>query len=206
MPVCHVVRRPGAYVAVLLFALAGCTPKPVDPAPSPTGAPPTVAGPPAARPAPTPWDSPTPTAPHTQPLALVVHATRPVVDITASAARRVITDRPDRWSAIGQPGGPMRLVSFAPGTSARVLRSVRASREVLGILPAADVDPTVRVLTVGGKHPLRDPGAYALQVPAPDPAPQVTTLSIVGDVMLARRVGRRIAADPRAPFRPLAAG
>lgn len=204
MPVRHVLRRPGAYAAALLLALAGCSPEPSEPAPGPTGPSPTVASPPAARPAPTPWDSPTPTAPHTHPLALVVHATRPVVDITASAARRVITDRPDRWSAIGQPGGRMRLVSFAPGTSARVLRAVRASRDVLGILPAADVDPTVRVLTVNGRHPLRDPVGYPLQVPAAEAAPEVTTLSIVGDVMLARRVGRRIADDPRAPFRPLA--
>ena len=66
------------------------------------------------------------------------------------------------------------------------------------------MDPSVRVLTVGGQHPLRDPKSYSLQVPAAEPAPAVTTLAIVGDVMLGRRVGRAIADDPRAAFRPLA--
>jgi len=135
----------------------------------------------------------------------VVHATREVADVPAAAAHGVITNRPNRWSAIGQSGDRMRLVSFADGTSADVLRAVRSRTDVLGILPAADVDPSVRVLTVGGRHPLRHPRSYSLQVPAADPAPPVTTLTIVGDVMLGRRVGRAIADDPRAPFRPLAA-
>ena len=98
----------------------------------------------------------------------------------------------------------MRLVSFGDGATADVLRAVRSRTDVLGVLPAADVDPSVRVLTVGGQHPLRDPESYPLQVPAAEPAPAVTTLTIVGDVMLGRRVGRAIADDPRAAFRPLA--
>ena len=139
------------------------------------------------------------------PLALVVHATRPVADVPVEAARRVLTERPDRWSAIGQPGGRMRLVTFAGRTTADVLRTVRGSTDVLGVLPAAAIDPTVRVLTVGGRHPLRDPQAYPVEVPWPDPVPEVTTLTVVGDIMLARRVGRAITGDPAAPFRPLAA-
>ena len=139
------------------------------------------------------------------PLALVVHATRPVADVPVEAARRVLTERPDRWSAIGQPGGRMRLVTFAGRTTADVLRAVRGGTDVLGVLPAAAIDPTVRVLTVGGRHPLRDPQAYPVEVPWPDPVPEVTTLTVVGDIMLARRVGRAITGDPAAPFRPLAA-
>jgi poly-gamma-glutamate synthesis protein (capsule biosynthesis protein) len=138
------------------------------------------------------------------PLALVVHATRPVSDVPVQAARRVLTQPPNRWSAIGQPGGRMRLVSFAGRTSADVLRAVRGSTDVLGVLPAAAVDPTVRVLTVGGRHPLREPQAYPVEVPSPDPVPEVTTLTVVGDIMLARRVGRAISDDPTAPLRPLA--
>lgn len=34
--------------------------------------------------------------------------------------------------------------------------------------------------------------------------PEVTTLTVVGDIMVARRVGEAIADDPRQPFRPLA--
>ncbi len=140
------------------------------------------------------------------PLALVVHATRPLADVPTEAARRLLVERPDRWSAIGQPGGRMRLLVAADGsTPAKVLQAVRRSTEVLGVLPAAEVDPTVRVLTVGGRSPLRDPQAYPIKVPWPKPLPEVTTLAVVGDVMLARRVGRAIADDPVAPFRPLAA-
>ncbi len=204
MPVRQVVRRRSAYAVVSLLAVAGCSPGAADPAPT-SGLTPTVL-PSAASPAPasTPSTSPTPTAAATQPLALVVHATRPVADVSAAAARRVITERPNRWSAIGQSGGRMRLASFADGTSADVLRAVRSRTDVLGVLPAADVDPSVRVLTVGGRHPLRDPRSYSLQVPAAEPAPAVTTLTLVGDVMLGRRVGRAIADDPRTVFRPLA--
>jgi poly-gamma-glutamate synthesis protein (capsule biosynthesis protein) len=204
VPVRRVLRR-GAYVLVLL-TLAGCTPAPAEPAPSPSLSAPV--GPSTASPSPPSASrtaGPTPSAAHTQPLALVVHATRRVADVPTAAARGVITNRPNRWSAIGQSGDRMRLVSFAAGTSADVLRAVRSRTDVLGILPAADVDASVRVLTVGGRHPLRDPTSYSLQVPAAEPAPRVTTLTIVGDVMLGRRVGRAIADDPRAPFRPLAA-
>jgi len=153
---------------------------------------------------PAPAPTAAPTVAHTQPLALVVHATRPVADVSERAARAVVTDRPGRWSAIGQSGGRMRLVGFDGRTSADVLRAARSRTDVLGILPAADVDPTVRVLTVDGRHPLRDPRSYSLQAPATEPAPAVATLTIVGDVMLGRRVGRAIADDPRAVFRPLA--
>ena len=207
MPARQVLRR-GAY-AVALLVLAGCTPAPAGPVPSPRSSAP--AGPsraagstrPPSPPSPR-STSPTPQPAATQPLALVVHATRPVADVSEVAARRVVTDRPNRWSAIGQSGGRMRLVSFADGATADVLRTVRSRTDVLGILPAADVDPSVRVLTVGGRHPLRDPRSYPLQVPAAEPAPAVTTLTVVGDVMLGRRVGRAIADDPRAVFRPLA--
>ena len=203
MPVRQVLRRGGAYALVSLLALTGCSLTQADPGPSPSPSAASSAGSPSA-PSPTPSTSPTPTAAATQPLALVVHATRPVADVPVAAARRVITERPNRWSAIGQAGGRMRLVSFGDGTSADVLRAVRSRIDVLGVLPAADVDPSVRVLTVGGRHPLRDPERYSLQVPAADPAPAVTTITIVGDVMLGRRVGRAIADDPRTAFRPLA--
>ncbi|HLL62648.1 MAG TPA: CapA family protein [Propionibacteriaceae bacterium] len=204
MPVRRILRR-GAYALVLL-ALAGCSSAPAERLPTPSSSAPTAPSTTSpSAPSVSPSASPTPSVAHTKPLALVVHATRSVADVRESAARRVITDRPNRWSAIGQSGGRMRVVSFGDGTSADVLRAVRSGTDVLGILPAADVDPTVRVLTVGGRHPLRDPRSYPLQVPAAEPAPTVTTLTVVGDVMLGRRVGRVIADDPRAPFRPLAA-
>ena len=49
----------------------------------------------------------------------------------------------------------------------------------------------VRVLTVGGRHPLRDPERYPLRTRSIRPVPEVTTMAAVGDIMLGRRVGDR---------------
>jgi len=85
-----------------------------------------------------------------------------------------------------------------------VLREVRASRNVLGIVPADAVDPRVRVLTVGGRHPLRDPERYPIRTRSTRPVPELTTLAAVGDIMLGRRVADRHPSDPGAPLKPLA--
>ena len=138
------------------------------------------------------------------PLALVVHATRPVADVQLAAARRVLADGGTRWSRIGQPGGRMRVLTVTGERSApEVLREVRGDRGLLGIVPADAVDPRVRVLTVDGSHPLRDPAGYPLTIESEGEPPTVTTLTVVGDIMLGRRVGQAIADDPRRPFRPL---
>jgi Bacterial capsule synthesis protein PGA_cap len=79
----------------------------------------------------------------------------------------------------------MRVLTVKASNAGSVLRAVRLSRDVLGIVPAEAVDSTVHVLTVGGR------------------VPEVTTLAAVGDVMLGRRVGRRHAGNPSAPLRPL---
>ena len=139
------------------------------------------------------------------PLALVVHATRPIADVPLAAARRVVSDAGTRWSQIDQPGGRMRVLAVTGERSAAaVLRDVRRDRGVLGIVPADAVDPRVRVLTVDGSHPLRDPAGYPLTVESEaEPPTTVTTMTAVGDIMLGRRVGQAIADDPRRPFRPL---
>ena len=98
----------------------------------------------------------------------------------------------------------MRVLSTKERRASDVLREVRASRNVLGIVPADAVDARVRVLTVGGRHPLRDPNRYPLRNPSPRPVPEVTTVAAVGDIMLGRRVGDRHSADPGAPLKPLA--
>jgi poly-gamma-glutamate capsule biosynthesis protein CapA/YwtB (metallophosphatase superfamily) len=98
----------------------------------------------------------------------------------------------------------MRVISTDERQARDVLREVRASRNVLGIVPADAVDARVRVLTVGGRHPLRDPDHYPLHTQSVRPVPEVTTLAAVGDIMLGRRVGDRHRSDPGAPLRPLA--
>jgi poly-gamma-glutamate capsule biosynthesis protein CapA/YwtB (metallophosphatase superfamily) len=137
------------------------------------------------------------------PLALIVHATRAVADVPVAHARAVVGRGATRWAAIQQPGGRMRVLTVKNRSAGAVLHAVRTSREVLGIVPADAVDSTVRVLTVAGRHPLRDPQTYPLTISSSSRVPEVTTLAAVGDVMLGRRVGRQHAHDPSAPLRPL---
>jgi poly-gamma-glutamate synthesis protein (capsule biosynthesis protein) len=98
----------------------------------------------------------------------------------------------------------MRVLSTDERSAGDVLRAVRGSREVLGIVPADAVDARVRVLTVGWRHPLRDPERYPLRIRYARPVPEITTLAAAGDIMLGRRVGDRHRADPGAPLKPLA--
>jgi len=200
----HGSRVRAAVGLALVLVVAGCSPG--APAPAPSGSRPSVSSP-SSEPAPTPTPTPSATprkATYQMPLALVVHPTRAAADVGVSAARRVVARGATRWSAIDQSGGRMRVVSFEDRSARTVLRQVRASRNVLGIVPADAVDARVRVLTVGGRHPLRDPKAYPLEVESERPVPTVTTMTVVGDIMVARRVGQAIANDPRRPFRPLA--
>ncbi|MFP5281889.1 MAG: CapA family protein [Actinomycetes bacterium] len=140
------------------------------------------------------------------PVALVVHATREATDVPLTAARRLLQGRVTRWSQLGQQGADLRVLDARTGGAEDALDQVRGSREVLAILPAAAVDATVRVLSVAGRHPLREPHRYPLQTTSADAPAEVTTLTVVGDLMLARRVGARMRAaeDPAAPLRPLA--
>lgn len=88
--------------------------------------------------------------------------------------------------------GPYRL-------TARQARA-RASEAV----PASRVDARVRVAVVDGVHPMRRPHAYPLRIDTPcpeEPVPPVT-LTVVGDVMLARGVAMAAGGDLS---RPLAA-
>ena len=59
----------------------------------------------------------------------------------------------------------MRVVSFEDRPARDVLRGgPEPAANVLGIVPADAVDARVRVLTVGGRHPLRDPERYPLHI------------------------------------------
>jgi poly-gamma-glutamate capsule biosynthesis protein CapA/YwtB (metallophosphatase superfamily) len=123
--------------------------------------------------------------------------------VTVANARRITTSEATRWSAIGQSGGQMRVLSTEDRRASEVLREVRGSRNVLGVVPADTVDARVRVLTVDGRHPLRDPERYPLRIRSVRPIPEITTITAVGDIMLGRRVGDRHRANPGAPLKPL---
>jgi poly-gamma-glutamate synthesis protein (capsule biosynthesis protein) len=98
----------------------------------------------------------------------------------------------------------MRVLSTKDRSAADVLRAVQSNPNVLGIVPADAVNARVRVLTVGGRHPLREPQRYPLHTTSTRPLPEITTITAVGDIMLGRRVGDRHQADPSAPLKPLA--
>lgn len=71
-------------------------------------------------------------------------------------------------------------------------------------VPASEVDARSRVAVVDGVHPMKRPDDYPLRVPAPCPDEPVrpVTMTVVGDVMLARGVADAADGDLA---RPLAA-
>ncbi|MGH8833734.1 MAG: CapA family protein [Actinomycetes bacterium] len=125
------------------------------------------------------------------PLALVMHPTRSPLDIDVAAARDLLDGRITSWSELGAAGGRLRVVTGVD--------EVERDLDAVAAIPATAVGPTVRVVTVDHRHPLRDPDRYPLSVPVPagtgpTSIGPVTTVALVGDVMLGRRVGRALAA------------
>lgn len=194
----------------LPLVLLSCTEQP-QPGPAPeTSTPPGTPEPTATDPPPELMDA-------TQPLVLAVHPTRELRPVPTADARRLLADGSSRWASIGQPGGRMRVltgglpdVEVAGATAARnaqaALRQTRRRTDTLALVPANTVDARVRVLSIGGVHPLRSPAEYPLEVDARTRPGSVVTLTVVGDVMLGRGVGDmlRAAGDPAAALRPLA--
>jgi poly-gamma-glutamate capsule biosynthesis protein CapA/YwtB (metallophosphatase superfamily) len=124
------------------------------------------------------------------PLALVMHPTRSPLDIDVARARDLLAGRIATWSGLGAAGGRLRVVTDVD--------EVESDLDALAAIPATAVGPTVRVMTVNHRNPLRDPDRYPLTVPVPAGSPTsiapITTVAVVGDVMLGRRVGRALAA------------
>ncbi len=118
------------------------------------------------------------------------------------------------WAELGEPAGRLRLVAGprtpAPGrvrldSDQAALDVVARDPTALAVVPASAVGPGVRVLTVDGVDPIADPSEYPLGVPGPAPG-RVVSVTVVGDVMLARGVHDVMAAagDFAAPLRPTA--
>ena len=127
-----------------------------------------------------------------QPLVIAVHHTRRLREVTLRRARRIVA---------GQSN--LQVVDAPPG---RAVRSVVRDATGVAVVPASAVGPQVRALRVGGVDPLRRPGAYPLRAAsAPEPRP-VTTVTVVGDVMLGRGVAEaaRGTGDPVLALRPTA--
>lgn len=150
------------------------------------------------------------------PVALVTHVSRGAMDVTERQARDVLAGRVRDWSVLGQAAGPLRIVrAGVPETTDRIptaadpaaaVAAVARNRRTLAIVPVTAVTPRVQAMTVGRVSPVRRPGSYPLTTPSPIPPAAVLTTSIVGDIMLGRRVGEALAraGDPAAAFRPMA--
>jgi poly-gamma-glutamate synthesis protein (capsule biosynthesis protein) len=214
-------RLVAAVLVTLAGALGGCqggglarpgdaVGDPAGPAPASRAAPGT-GGPTASGPAPEP-------EPAAIPVAFAVHPTLPPVDLTVALATRLAAGQVWNWRDLGRPPGPLRLqagpeVPGVPAAARRAsdraaLAAVEQDPAALAVVPAFAAGPGVRVLSVRGRSPLRDPAGYPLTVPGPAGAPTgpVVTATLVGDIMLARRVGAAMAAagDFTAPLRPAA--
>jgi poly-gamma-glutamate synthesis protein (capsule biosynthesis protein) len=154
-------------VALVSGLLAACTDDEPDP-PKPGSVPP-------------PWVTETlPPTSTTRPLAIAVNARRPPLELTVREARRLQRGEITDWRQLGQPAGRLRTTDLTD-------RLRHLPLDTVAVVVADAVGPAVRVATVGGVDPLRDPAAYPLQVQGPEPGP-VTTLTMVGDIMLGRRV------------------
>jgi poly-gamma-glutamate capsule biosynthesis protein CapA/YwtB (metallophosphatase superfamily) len=151
------------------------------------------------------------------PLVLAIHPTRPPLNLPAATARAVIAGKARSWTALRAGRGSVRLaagpdVPAAPaaarqGSDLAAIAAAERDPLTIAVIPAAAVGPSVRVVSVDGRHPLRDPAGYPIVVPGPAPRPgQVLTAAAVGDIMLARRVGQAMAAagDFAAVLRPTA--
>lgn len=156
------------------------------------------------------------------PLAVVAHPTRSPLDLDRAVAADLLRGRVDDWEDLGEPSRPLRLVlgpnaeppASGPPTPGKgpshltivrrddeAIRAVERDFDAVAVVAATAVGPSVRALSVDGRHPIREPGAYPLTVEGPPPGRVLTALA-VGDIMLSRRVYRKMLdlGDFTAPF------
>ena len=167
--------RGGWRVLVLLAACS--TPSDSEPAPQPSPSRSTSSS--APPPSPTTEE---PDPPTTEPLVIAVHVRRPPADLSQRQAGLLLDGGVTRWSQLGLPGGRLTLTR-----KASALRTL--APDTVAVVPASKVGPEVRVLSVEGVHPLRDPDDYPIRAAGPDPG-RVTTLD-GGRRHHARPTGRR---------------
>lgn len=132
------------------------------------------------------------------PLAIVTHLSRDIDDLTIAQARAVADGDAFDWKDLGSSPGPLRVV----GT----VDEVAEDPEAVAVVPVDEVTPRVRALTVDGEDPLTAGDDFALSQPSDSRPGAVVRTTIVGDIMLGRRVGDSLEqrGDPAAVFRPLA--
>ena len=158
--------------------------------------------------------SPSPVQTYDVPIAFVTHLAGGVDGLSAAQARKLLAEGADNWTALGAKSKPLKLIAAevaeagdAIPTAARAQDAIsKMDPDTVAIVPADAVTPTVRVLTVDGIDPLREADGYPLTTAASQQPGPVIVTTIVGDIMLGRRVGASLerAGDPTAVFGPLA--
>jgi poly-gamma-glutamate synthesis protein (capsule biosynthesis protein) len=131
-----------------------------------------------------------PAADHRQPLVIATSWQRPVLHLRPAQARAVVRGELDDWAELGQPGATLEI------KSGDQLPTGGLPADQVAVVPAEAVTPLVRVAVVGGVDPLLHPSAYPITTQADTAQPEVHRVTVVGDIMLGRRVG---AATPRRP-------
>lgn len=132
-----------------------------------------------------------------EPLVLATRADRPRLRLSTESAQALLTGAHPRLRVV-HAASVDQVTGHTVADHAAVLRRVRRSHRLVGVLPASALDLTVRPAVVGGVHPLRMPDAYPLRTPGEQSRP-VTRLMVVGDVMLTRGVP-----DPATALAPMA--
>jgi poly-gamma-glutamate capsule biosynthesis protein CapA/YwtB (metallophosphatase superfamily) len=177
-----------AAAAAAVAGLAGCSSAAND------GSVPSSPSESSQRPLSTTTESPT----SRQPLALVYNVHRPPLDLDVEQARRLVNGQSVTWAKLGQSGGAVRVHRGRAAVS-----QVEKDPAVVAVVPAWQIRPTVQVARVDGADPLRSPERYPLTTTAARDHPVVTTVNVVGDIMLGRGVGDAHAGNPGAPLRPM---
>jgi len=140
-------------------------------------------------------------SPPRSPQAIIVHPSRGAIDVSESTARRIESADITSWVALGERGQPVHFADQSD-SSARVT-AVARDPQSLAVVPAWSVDPRVRVVTIDGANPLTDGTDYPLLGDGRAGADPVT-ITIVGDIMLARGVAAAMSDNPFAPLKPTA--
>ncbi|HEX6248483.1 MAG TPA: CapA family protein, partial [Nocardioidaceae bacterium] len=112
--------------------------------------------------------------PVTEPLAIAVHHTSPLREVSLPRARRIVAGASDLDVVAGPPRAAVREVARDPGAVA--------------VVPARVLGPELRAVSVAGVDPVRRPGAYPLRTGADEEPGPVVSVTVVGDIMLGRGV------------------
>jgi poly-gamma-glutamate synthesis protein (capsule biosynthesis protein) len=187
------------FAGLLLAAACTSTPTPTTATSSPPTSSPPIAG-------------------SESPLAIATTALRPQIHIARATADALIAGRISDWESLGEPAHALTVIlgpaasggtttSPAPhvtlaSTDDGAISALAEAPNAVAVVLAESLRPSVRAIAVDGRHPLREPETYPVKARGSPPS-GVTTVTLVGDVMLGRRVGAVMAraGDFAAPFR-----